>query len=135
MAIRYRITKRTNNINTAKETNFIMQAVSTGTIDSRRLSKEISIESTLSPTDVHAVLFALGEKLQFHLLEGKTVELENIGKFKLGFKSKAETDPLKLNPKRSILKYHLNFQPSVYIKRLLKKGVSTYKEGSRSAKL
>jgi len=58
MAIRYRITKRTNNINPTKESNYIMQAVSTGTIDSSRLSKEISMESTLSPTDVHAVLFA-----------------------------------------------------------------------------
>jgi len=132
MAIRYRITKRTNNIDPNKEQAYIMQAVSTGTIDSRRLSKEISTESTLSPTDVHAVLFALGEKLQFHLLEGKTVDLENIGKFKLGFKCKAEGDPLKLNPKQSILKHHLNFQPSVFIKRLLKKGVTTFKEGSRS---
>lgn len=132
MAIRYRITKRTNNINPSKASAYIMQAVSTGTIDSRRLSKEISMESTLSPTDVHAVLFALGEKLQFHLLEGKTVDLENIGKFKLGFKCKAEDEPLKLNPKQSISKYHLNFQPSVFIKRLLKKGITTFKEGSRS---
>ena len=132
MAIRYRITKRTNTINPTKERKYIMQAVSTGTIDSRRLSKEISMESTLSPTDVHAVLFALGEKLQFHLLEGKTVDLENIGKFKLGFKCKAEDEQLKLSPKRSILKYHLNFQPSVFIKRILKKGITTYKEGSRS---
>jgi len=132
MAIRYRITKRTNNIHPNKASAYIMQAVSTGTINSRRLSKEISMESTLSPTDVHAVLFALGEKLQFHLLEGKTVDLENIGKFKLGFKCKAEDEALKLNPKRSILKYHLNFQPALFIKRLLKKGVTTYKEGSRS---
>jgi len=132
MAIRYRITKRTNNINPTKASKFIMQAVSTGTIDSRRLSKEISMESTLSPIDVHAVLFALGEKLQFHLLDGKTVDLENIGKFKLGFKCKAEDELLKLSPKRNISKYHLNFQPSVFIKRLLKKGVTTYKEGSRS---
>ncbi len=71
------------------------------------------------------------EKLQFHLQEGRTVELENIGSFRLGFKSKAEEE-IKLSPKRSIIKYHLNFPPSVYIKRLLKKGVTTYKEGSRS---
>ena len=96
------------------------------------LSKEISAESTLSLTNVNIELFVLGEKLQFHFQEGKTVELENIGKFKLGFKFKAEEDASKLTPKRSILKYHLNFQPSVYIKRLLKKGITTYKEGSRS---
>jgi predicted histone-like DNA-binding protein len=132
MAIRYRITKRTNNISDTKHPQFIMQAVSTGKVDSRMLSKEISAESTISPTDVNAVLFALGEKLQFHLQEGRTVELENIGSFRLGFKSKAEEEAIKLSPKRSIIKYHLNFQPSVYIKRLLKKGVTTYKEGSRS---
>jgi predicted histone-like DNA-binding protein len=83
MAIRYRITKRINNISATKKPQFIMQAVSTGKVDSRMLSKEISAESTLSPTDINAVLFALGEKLQFHLQEGKTVELENIGVFRL----------------------------------------------------
>ena len=132
MPIRYRITKRSNTIANNKEPQYIMQAVSTGTVDSKRLSKEISMECTLSPTDVHAVLFALGEKLQFHLREGKTVDLENIGKFKIGFKCKAEPDASKLTPKRNIQKYHLNFQPSVFIKRLLKKGITTYKEGSRS---
>ncbi|NOR28249.1 MAG: hypothetical protein GQ540_06945 [Lutibacter sp.] len=47
-------------------------------MDSRMLSKEISTETTISPTDVNVVLFALGEKLQFHLQEDKTVELEKI---------------------------------------------------------
>jgi nucleoid DNA-binding protein len=78
------------------------------------------------------VLYALGEKLQFHLEDGKTVDLENIGKFKVGFKCKAEADATKLTPKRNIQKYHLNFQPSVALKRWLKKGIKTYKEGSRS---
>ena len=52
------------------------------------LSKEICAESTLSLTNVNIELFVLGEKLQFHFQEGKTVELENIGKFNLGFKFK-----------------------------------------------
>ncbi|MBL4723985.1 MAG: hypothetical protein JKY73_00980 [Lutibacter sp.] len=43
-------------------------------------SKEISAESTLSLTNVNAVMYVLGQKLQFYLQEGKTVELENIGK-------------------------------------------------------
>ena len=132
MAIRYRITKRSNNIAAEQKTNFIMQAVSTGTIDINRLSYEISNECTLSKVDVKAVLFALGEKLEFHLKEGKTIDIENIGKFKIGFKSIAAENEQDLTPKKSILKYHLNFQPSVYIKRWLKKEMKTYKEGSRS---
>jgi len=132
MSIRYRITKRSNNITAVKKTQYIMQAVSTGTIDLERLSYEISNECTLSKVDVKAVLFALGEKLEFHLKEGKTIDIENIGKFKIGFKCKAADEAAALTPIKSILKYHLNFQPSVHIKRWLKIGVETYKEGSRS---
>jgi hypothetical protein len=59
-----------------------MQAVSNGTLNIDRSSYEISNECTLSKVDEKEVLFALGEKLEFHLKEGKTVD---IGKFKIGF--------------------------------------------------
>jgi len=132
MPIRYRITKRSNTIAKNKAPQYIMQAVSTGVVDLDALSYQISHECTLSIVDVKMVLFALGEKLQFHLEDGKIVDLENIGKFKVGFKCKAEEDAKSLTPKKNIQKYHLNFQPSVKLKRWLKKGIKTYKEGSRS---
>lgn len=127
MAINYRITKRKNNISTTAETNYILQAVSKGEIDIERLSYEISSESTLSETDVRAVLDALGRKLKQHLEEGKTVSLENIGRFKIGFKSVAQ-------PNRSLLriqevsKFHINYQPSLKLKRWLKKGLKLERE-------
>lgn len=132
MPIRYRITKRSNTIANNKKPQYIMQAVSTGVVDLDQISYQISKECTLSVVDIKMVLYALGEKLQFHLEDGKTVDLENIGKFKVGFKCKAEADATKLTPKRNIQKYHLNFQPSVVLKRWLNKGIKTYKEGSRS---
>ncbi|GGK40347.1 MULTISPECIES: HU family DNA-binding protein [Flavobacteriaceae] len=132
MPIRYRITKRSNTIANNKEPQYIMQAVSTGVVDLDQISHQISNECTLSVVDIKMVLYALGEKLQFHLEDGKMVDLENIGKFKVGFKCKADPDASKLTPKRNIQKYHLNFQPSVVLKRWLKKGIKTYKEGSRS---
>lgn len=132
MPIRYRITKRSNTIANNKEPQYIMQAVSTGVVDLDQISHQISNECTLSVVDIKMVLYALGEKLQFHLEDGKMVDLENIGKFKVGFKCKADPDASKLTPKRNIEKYHLNFQPSVVLKRWLKKGIKTYKEGSRS---
>ncbi|UMB54503.1 DNA-binding protein [Lutibacter sp. A64] len=109
-----------------------MQAVNTGTINLNQISYEISNECSLSAIDVKFVLMALGGKLKQHLEEGQIVDLENIGKFKIGFKCKANEDPKKLTPKRSILKYHLNFQPCIELKRWLKQGIKTYKEGSRS---
>ena len=109
-----------------------MQAVNTGTVDIRQIAREISTEGTLSISDVVGAITALGIKMQQHLEDGKIVDLETIGKFKVGFKCKANPDPTTLTPKRNIQKYHLNFQPSVVLKRWLKKGIKTYKEGSRS---
>ncbi len=132
MAIRYRITKRSNTIANNKKEQFIMQAVNTGTVNVETISKEISSECSLSIVDVKAVLIALGIKMQYHLEDGKIVDLEDVGKFKIGFKCKAEESASNLTPKRSIKKYHLNYQPSSVLKHRLKSGITTYKEGSRS---
>ena len=131
MAIRYRITKRSNSIQNKKE-QYIMQAVTTGTVDLETISEAISNECTLHSVDVQAVLIALGKKLDFYLQQGNIVDLGDVGKFKMGFKSTAEEDPAKLSPKKNIQKYHVNYQPSVKLKRKLKGEITTYKEGSRS---
>jgi predicted histone-like DNA-binding protein len=109
-----------------------MQAVNTGTIDLRRICEEISFESTHSVADVVGVITALGVKLQQHLEDGKIVDLGDVGKFKIGFKSTAADNEKDLTPKRNIKKYHLNYQPSKIMKHRLKKGITPYKEGSRS---
>ena len=131
MAIRYRITKRNNSIKNKKE-QYIMQAVQTGKIDMHQVSKSISDACSLNEVDVQAVLIALGIQLDYFLQQGKIVDLGDVGKFKMGFKSTAATDPNTLTPKRNIKKYHINYQPSIKLKRKLKAGITTYKEGSRS---
>jgi hypothetical protein len=59
MAIRYRITKRSNSI-TYKKDQYIIQAVHTGKVDINYLSKSISDACSLNEVDVNAVLIALG---------------------------------------------------------------------------
>ena len=54
-----------------------MQAVSNGTLNIDRSSYEISNECTLSKVDEKEVLFALGEKLEFHLNCIKITRLKN----------------------------------------------------------
>src|SRR5690554_5487297 len=131
MAIQYRISKRKNNISEPPEINYILQAVSTGEIDIERLSYEISTESTLSETDVRAVLDALGRKMRQHLEEGKTVSLENIGRFKIGFKSVAQPTKSMLRTKE-VSRFHINYQPSIKLKRWLKKGLVLEKENKEN---
>ena len=120
MPIRYRITKRSNTIANNKAPQYIMQAVSTGVVTLDDISYQIGNECGLSALDVKFVLQALGPKLQFHLEDGKIVDVENIGKFKVGIKYKADPDSKNLTPKRHIQKYHLKFQPSIVMKSWLK---------------
>ncbi|MDC0006647.1 DNA-binding protein [Winogradskyella sp.] len=131
MALRYRITKRTNSIGN-KTPQYIMQAIAKNTIDLDRLSTAISNECSLHKVDVQAVLIALGIKLEDYLQQGHNVDLGTVGKFKMGFQCKAEADPTGLSPKRSIKKFHINYQPSLKLKRVLKSGITVYKEGSKS---
>ena len=105
MAIRYRITKRSNTIANNKKPQYILQAVTTGTIDLRRVSEEISTESSLSIPDVMSVIIALGIKMQQHLEDGKILDLGELGKFKIGFQGKAADVASELTPKRSIKKF------------------------------
>ncbi|TQD36236.1 HU family DNA-binding protein [Haloflavibacter putidus] len=127
MPIQYRHTKRQNNIKQAAETQYIMQAVHTGEINLENLAKEISNECTLSQTDVIAVLHALGEKTKFYLEEGKVVNLDNLGRFKIGFQATAKEKPQQLSV-QSIKKFYINYQPSKQLKKWLKAGLQVVQE-------
>ena len=131
MSLRYRITKRNNSIKN-NEAQYILQAVNTGTVDLEYIAKLISNESSLNEVDVRAVLIALGMKLEFFLTDGKIVDLGEMGRFKMGFSGVASNTEKGLTPKRNIKKYHVNYQPSRKMKRVLKAGVDTYKEGRRA---
>ncbi len=50
----------------------------------------------------------------------------------MGFSGVASDTEKDLTPKRNIKKYHINYQPSKKLKRVLKAGIKTYKEGRRA---
>lgn len=127
MPVQYRIGKRKNNLDPSEPLRYMMQAVHTGEIDSERLAYEISNESTLSQADVVAVLKALGQKVQFHLSEGRVVELDNLGRFKVGFKSESATTIRELSPTK-VKKFHINYQPSRALKKWLRGKPTLVKE-------
>ena len=127
MALNYRITKRKNNIKNPEETQYIMQAVSKGVIDLDKVCYDISHQCTLTESDIVGVVKAVGNKLQDALEQGYTVDLGDIGRFKLGMKGTAKPDP-KLLSKDSIQKFILNYQPSKRMKKELKKPIPLVKD-------
>jgi predicted histone-like DNA-binding protein len=104
MAIRYRFSKRKNPLN-PNQVQHILQAVSKGTVDVETIAYEISNERSLSPVDVHAFLMVLGTKIQMHLCDGKIVNSDHLGKYKIGLKNKSQLES-NLLTKKSIEKFY-----------------------------
>lgn len=127
MTIQYRIVKRTNNISEIPTDQYIMQAVHTGIISHEQLVYEVSNQCTLHQADIEAVLVALVNQMEFHLKEGRVVEINRLGRYKIGFQGVAKSDPKLLSPK-DIRKFYINYQPTPRTKKWLKNGLAIAKE-------
>mgnify|MGYP002152785194 CR=1 FL=1 len=127
--LRYRITKRKNTIG-GKKDQYIMQAVHTGVVTFDEIWKKAGERCSLTSGDVKHAAIEIAEIYQKHLADGRIVDLGDLGRYKIGFQCKAEDHPKKLT-KKSIKKFHLNFQPSKALKQMLKAGLPVKREGSR----
>lgn len=130
MALQYRITKGKNKIQEGNEL-YIMQTIHTGNIDTEELSEINSSESNLSEADIKAVLHSIGKNIPFYLQQGKVINLDFIGKFKMGFQCEAADDPSKLKSPKSIKKFQINYQLTAKMKRSLKNGFLFVERGTR----
>jgi predicted histone-like DNA-binding protein len=94
MAVTYTITQKGNPSDPAAPKQFYAQAKSSGELTFRRLSKEIAEGSTtVSDTDVLAVLNDLTKVLRRHLENGEIVRFGDFGSFQISLSSVgAETE-------------------------------------------
>lgn len=119
MALSYVILHRKNNLHPDKESQYFLKLVQNKKIDLDQLCKEIEKESSLTAPDIYAVAMALQNKIMEHLAAGNSINLEHLGKFSMGAKSKAVADQASVSGK-SVMKFHINYQPSAKIKKWLK---------------
>lgn len=61
--------------------------VSTGTVNTEQLARELSHSSSITYADLIAVLYALAYAVRLHLLNSETVHLEGLGSMRVGVKS------------------------------------------------
>ncbi len=64
------------------------KAVSMGEVTTRQLAEEISHSTTVTRSDIMAVLIELFEAMKTHLQNSQTVSLDEIGSFRVGIKCK-----------------------------------------------
>ncbi|MDY6113876.1 MAG: HU family DNA-binding protein, partial [Alloprevotella sp.] len=78
--------------NAAETVSYIPKLVSAGTVTLKQLCREISSGNSITPGDVKAVVSALCEHMSQHLSDGCTIDLDDLGTFRLSLKSKKPID-------------------------------------------
>ena len=86
------------------------RAVSMGTVTTRMLAEEISHSTTVTRSDIAAVLIELFNVMKAHLQNSQTVQLDDIGSFKVTFSS-APADKEADFSANNIKKYRVTYRP------------------------
>lgn len=86
------------------------RAVSLGTVTTRQLSEEIAHSTTVTRSDVYAVLIELFEVMKKHLQNSETVQLDEIGTFKVGFRSIPAKDEKSFSA-NNVKSFHILYRP------------------------
>ncbi len=110
MSIEYKIIQKSNPMDRTSK-KYYASANLTGETSTRELSKEIEQLSTVSGADVQAVLYALAEVIPRHLAEGKSVNINQIGRFRITIRSEGKVEAKDVNA-HSIDSARIVFTPS-----------------------
>ena len=119
MPVQYSLSEKGNPGNPTAPKKFYANAKSTGEVTFRSLSKEIAGGSTtVSDTDVLAVLNDLSKALAKHLSEGRIVRFGDFGSFSLRLSSEGAETSDKFN--NSLIKgAKITFRPGIDLKEML----------------
>ncbi|GHV09168.1 hypothetical protein FACS1894160_4600 [Bacteroidia bacterium] len=119
MAVSYVVIERGNPANPNAPKKFYAQAKSSGEMTLKKIGKEIAEGSTtVSDTDVLAVLNDLTKVLKRHLENGEIVRFGDFGTFQLTVSSEGSETAAKFHP--SLIKHpKVTFRPGVDLKDML----------------
>lgn len=112
MPVKYVVTEKGNPAKPEEPKKFYAQAKADGEVSFRKLSKEIAQGSTtVSDTDVLAVLNDLTKLLRDHLSEGRIVRFGDFGSFQVSVSSSGAETAEKFNS--SLIRgAKINFRPA-----------------------
>lgn len=102
--------------------------VSNGTIDFKRIVREIAQASSFTPGDIEGVQLAIENKISDYLVSGHHVQLGNLGYFSAKLKSRPVMDAKEIHA-QSIFFDNVNFRPSSYFRKKVRGFVEKAKSG------
>lgn len=116
MPIKFKAVSRINPRDVEAPKKFYASPVNKGELTLDSLSKQIAMMSTVSKTDVYAVLISLTEMVPLALEEGKIVRLGSLGSFSVGMNSEASLSADEVSH-LNVKKLLLRFRPSAEMKK------------------
>jgi len=116
MSIKVKAMARKNPQDLAAAPKFYAQAVSQGEVTLDQISAYIAQMSTVSKTDVYAVLMGLTEVIPQQLEDGKIVRVGNLGSFSVSLSS-TPSDTIEAVTASNVEQLKLSFRPSQELKR------------------
>ncbi|WP_242085199.1 HU family DNA-binding protein [Aestuariivivens sediminis] len=99
MAIPFRAIYKTVKLVTGYKKRWYASGFSRGRCDIHRLTQSIGQMSTMSPADVHGVIYALIDATITELKAGKIVEIGDFGTLKIKIRSKGVESQAEVNRK------------------------------------
>ena len=116
MPIKIYVIERRNPLDPEAPSKFYASTKNQGDVSLNTLSKQIALMSTVSKTDVYAVLMALTEVVPSILEEGKIVRLGSLGSFRLTVSSEASLTAEEVST-HNVKQIKLRFSPSHELKK------------------
>jgi predicted histone-like DNA-binding protein len=120
MPVKYTLSLKGNPGNPDAPKKYYAQTKSTGDITLKEIGREIAENSTtVSDTDVLAVLNDLTKALNRHLKAGKIVRFSDFGTFQINIKSEGAETEDKFNQKTMITEVKVTFRPGSDVTEML----------------
>lgn len=91
---------------------WFLRTVSQGEVSTETLAENIERSTSFTRGDVRGLIFALVDEMQLQLQQGKTVVLDDIGRFYLSVESHAKRSPAEFNLKECVKNVKCKFVPS-----------------------
>ena len=91
---------------------YFPRIIHTGEVSTKEMFANISNNQSIKPSDLSAALAAIVDSFYFYLKDGKVLNIEGIGKFKLEVMAEGVDDPKDFDQRKHVKRYVCRFNPS-----------------------
>lgn len=110
MSVKYKL-YQDNRKTSSFQGKWYARAVVSNIATMESMAEKIERATTVTRSDILAVLYGLSDVMRDELLNGSRVMMDGIGSFKVGMRTRPADTPKEWTPSRHLRSYHIVFRP------------------------